>query len=151
MQGKLCRLDPAAVTYNIAHCTEDYFSGGEAAVHVVRWRKPPAACPAAPGAATSSQAAAVCPIMDGERVAIKIYHRPDGRGGFLPVNSANSWRDERGCCRRRHRINSGSAPPAHACWTIWLRTRSCLADYVRTQLLRAVFFGVKSLRHEVNM
>jgi len=73
-QGQLEELDTADMEWNLKHCTLRTVCGGEAAVHIVRWRTPPGLAP--------------CAIGDGREVAIKVYHKPDGPG-FLKLN--NTW------------------------------------------------------------
>ncbi|PRW60229.1 hypothetical protein C2E21_0906 [Chlorella sorokiniana] len=68
-QGELRTVDPADVDWNIENCTEEYYQGGEAAVHIVCWHNRGAAKP----------------INDGLRIALKVYHCPGDSGGFKPV------------------------------------------------------------------
>lgn len=69
MQGIVKALDVDAVKDNLRQQAKVCGSGGEAEVHFVRWHAPDD------------------PGMDGMPVALKIYHRQDGRGGFKPVET----------------------------------------------------------------
>ena len=75
-QGLLIELGAEDVDRNLEF-TEEEFEGGEARVHLLRWR---ARGPAS--AAAAAAAAAPGDEYDGARVAVKVYHsrREDGRG-----------------------------------------------------------------------
>ena len=137
LQGSLRQLDPAAIAYNIEHCTEEYFGGGEAAVYVVRWRMPPGGSPAAYPR---------CAIAEGQQVAVKVYHYPDGRGGFFPVVSEEDWVRQGGCCPHGH------------CWQPLGQPHACPVDTTHLPshpatpcACCAAKHGSRTLRHEMNI
>lgn len=75
--------------------TEEEFTGGEARVHLLRWRDKPGLPPgglkcesAAVVAAAGTAAPRALGIPEGMRVAVKVYHCPrsDGRG-FVRLDS----------------------------------------------------------------
>lgn len=74
-------IDAADVKWHIENCTEDYHQGGEAAVHIVTWH--------------ARGGSSVLP--EGQRVALKVYHRPDGRGGFVKIKDEDDVVQEGGC------------------------------------------------------
>lgn len=102
-QGLLVELTAEAMEYNLQFAQLSH-KGGEAQVHLLTWREPPweQADPAPGGAALRGG----CGDLVGKEVAVKVYHHPDGKGGFIKLDThtaidkecAGLCRGARQCC-----------------------------------------------------